>query len=104
MKLLKIAAGLFALWLAVLVVLGLVGGRRMEQRVVTRVGEPLQATVTIGKTELALIRGHLDLEQVAVRREDGGHLAIDLASIRCELAPLGLALVDNDCRELTIRG
>ena len=70
-----------------------------------RLGESLQATCTIGAIDLALVRGRLELEHLALHRDDVvGHLAIDVAEVRCELRPLGLALVDRGCRELAVRG
>jgi hypothetical protein len=100
-----IAGCVVAGWIVLLVVLdfALEGaeGRHVEQRV----GESLQATAKVGATDLALGRGRLLLDQLSVRRDDVvGHLALDVAEVRCELAPLGLALVDHDCRELAIRG
>lgn len=100
----KIIGALVALWLIALVAIGLIGGRTIEKRVIARVGEPLQATATIDRTELALIRGHLDLTKIHVIRDEGGHLEIDVGDIRCDLPPFGLALIDDDCRTLTIRG
>ena len=100
-----IAAGVIVLWLVALVILDAVLGGAQERHTAERVGESLQAVATIGATDLALVRGRLELEQLSVKRDDlVGHLAIDVAEVRCELAPLGLALVDRDCRELAIRG
>lgn len=96
--------GALALWLAVLVVIGTLYGGRAGQRVAQRVADSLMAQATVDETNLALVRGHLELEQLKVRKEDLGSLAIDVASIRCELPPLGLALVSRECRELIIDG
>src|SRR4051812_15990602 len=78
----------------------------MEARhVEERVGQSLQATATVGDSDLALGRGRLLLDRLSVKRDDVvGHLALDVAQVRCELAPLGWALVDHDCRELAITG
>lgn len=92
-------------WLGGLLILDAVLGARQARGVEVHVGESLQATATVGATDLALVRGRLALERLAVRRDDAiGHLAIDVAEVRCELAPLGLALVDHDCRELAVAG
>jgi hypothetical protein len=100
---LLVTAGLFAGWLAALVVLSMTLGGRQERQTRERIAESLRATVTIGDSDLALVRGRLTLERLAIRRDDVvGHLAIDVASVRCELAPLGFALVDHGCRELVI--
>lgn len=109
MKILKrvaiVAAALAVVWLIVLVVLGIVLGERQARGTAQRLGESLQAEATVGSSELALVRGTLELEKVSVRRDDVvGHLSLDVAQVRCDLAPLGWALVDSSCRELAVRG
>lgn len=100
-----IALCVVAVWIVVLVVLDAALAGTEQRHIEERVGESLQATAQVGDTDLALGRGRLLLEQLSVRRDDIiGHLALDVAQVRCELAPLGLALVDHDCRELAIRG
>jgi hypothetical protein len=92
-------------------VLGALGvtGTALEGRtgrgITERIAESLQADATIERGDLALVRGRLDLAGLAVHRDDAvGHLAITVADLRCDLPPLGLALVDGDCRELAITG
>jgi len=100
-----VSACLVALWLITLAVLGLVLGDRQDRVTRERIGSSLQAQVAIGSCDLALVRGRLSLDNLAIRRDDvAGHLAIDVQAVRCELAPLGWALVDRDCRELAVRG
>jgi hypothetical protein len=92
-------------WIIVLAVLGPVLAGRERQNIETRVGDSLQATATVGTTDLGLVGGGLVLDRLAVRRDDAvGHLALDVDQVRCDLAPLGWALVDHDCRELAIDG
>lgn len=93
------------LWLITLVICDLAIASHQRTVTTARIGESLQGTATIGSLDLALIRGRLELEQLAVRRDDViGHLALDVADVDCELAPLGWALVDRDCSELAVRG
>jgi hypothetical protein len=100
-----IVAGVAAAWLVLLVVLSLALGGRTARGVAGRFGESLQGTATFAGSDLALVRGGLALERLSVRRDDVlGKLALDVAELRCELPPLGLALVDRDCRELAIDG
>jgi len=100
-----IVAGVAAAWLVLLVVLGLAYGGRTARGVAGRFGDSLQGTATIAGSDLALVRGGLSLERLAVRRDDVlGKLSLDVAELRCELPPLGLALVDRDCRELSLDG
>jgi hypothetical protein len=92
-------------WLALLLVLDGVLAGRQQRGVETRVGESLQGVATVADTDLALVRGRLTLDHLSVHRDDPvGHLAIDVAGVRCELPPLGVALVDHSCRELAISG
>jgi hypothetical protein len=80
-------------------------GGRQATATEQRVGASLQAVAKVGRCDLALVRGRLTLENLAVRRDDVvGHLAIDVDRVRCELAPFGWALVDRDCGELAVRG
>jgi hypothetical protein len=95
---------LLALWLVALVVMNAALAERTSGRIAERLGDSLEARATIDDAHLALVRGHLDLEGLALRRDDLiGHLAISAASVHCELPPLGLALVDRDCRRLLVR-
>jgi hypothetical protein len=94
-----------ALWLLGLGLAGLVLEGQTRRRIAERIADSLQAEATIDRGDLALVRGSIDLAELAVRRDDLiGHLAITVATLSCELPPLGLALVDRDCRDLAIRG
>lgn len=100
-----IAAGLFAGWSIVLLVLGFALGSRQERITKERLAQSLHATVTVAGSDLALWRGRWTLDGLAVRRDDAiGTLSLDVASVRCELGPLGWALVSRDCGELAVRG
>ena len=98
-------AAVVGLALGALVVAGVALEDRTRRGVAGRIAESLHAEATIDRGSLALVRGGLDLDGLAVHRDDAvGHLAIDVAEIHCALPPLGLALVDRDCRELAVRG
>jgi hypothetical protein len=100
-----IAVCVIVAWFVLLAILGPVLAGREQAHVEERVGESLQATATVGTTDLGLVGGSLVLDRLAVRRDDVvGHLALDVDQVRCDLAPLGWALVDHDCRDLAIRG
>ncbi|HEY5927008.1 MAG TPA: hypothetical protein VIV11_35215 [Kofleriaceae bacterium] len=101
----KIAAGVFAGWIVVLFFLGFALGSRQERKTTERIGESLQALVTIETSDLALIRGRWSFEKLAVRHDSLlGKLALDVGGVRCELGPLGWALVDRNCSELVVTG
>jgi len=96
-------AGVLVTWLLVLVVLGSIYGDRYARRVADRIGDTLQATGEVGDHDLALVRGRLSLDHLRVHRDDSiGTLSLDVGEVRCELAPLGIALVDSSCHELAI--
>lgn len=101
-RILGYAVGALALWILVLAVVGPVFGGRIGDRVGQRLADSLVAQVTVERASLALVRGYLELGGLQVRKDDLGHLAIDVAEIRCELPPLGLALVDRRCRDLIV--
>jgi hypothetical protein len=99
------AGVLVALWLGALLAIGIGLEGRTRRGVAERIAESLQADATIERGDLALVRGGIDLEGLAVRRDDLiGHLAIAIAHLHCELRPLGLALIDRSCRELAVQG
>jgi hypothetical protein len=100
----KIVVGVIAAWLIALVIIGVVYGGRAGDRVSSRIADSLVADVSLEGSNLALVRGHLVLDGMKVRKEDLGHLAIDVDTIRCELPPLGVALVDHECRDLVVQG
>ena len=103
-KFLKVMVGAVVLWLVAMVIIGVIYGGRAGDRVATRIADSLVADVTLDTSKLALIRGHLVLEGLKVKKEDLGHLSIDVETIRCELPPLGIALVDHECRDLIVKG
>ena len=100
-----IALAVVAGWLVLLVVLDVALAGREARHVRDRLGETLHAQASVGDTDLALVRGDLVLDHLAVRRDDPvGHLALDVSQIGCDLPPLGWALVDSSCRELRVDG
>jgi len=102
---LLIGSGGLAVWLVALAICNCALEGHTVDRVADRIGDTLQATTAIDAGDLALVRGRLALERITSRRDDlVGKLALDVAQVRCELRPLGLALVDRNCRELAIRG
>ncbi len=101
-NILRFALGGFALWIGVLVIVGFAYGGRAGDRVAARIADSLAATVTVDGSSLAMVRGHIALTGLTVRKDDIGHLAIDVGHIYCDLPPLGIALVDRECRDLVI--
>lgn len=99
-----VVAAVLVVWFLLLVILGVALSSRQERHTKERLASTLQSTVTIGDLDLALVRGHLVIDMLSARRADTvGQLSLDVAGVRCELAPLGLALFDRDCRELHVR-
>jgi hypothetical protein len=98
------AGALILVWLGGLVVADFALEDRTRQRVADRLTESLQAAATVAGGDLALVRGSIDFDDLAVRRDDLiGRLTITIGSLHCQLPPLGLALFDRDCRQLELR-
>lgn len=101
----KVVGGIVVGYLALLLVLDAIYGRRLGARVEERLGESLQGVANVGDTDLALLRGHLDYSDLTVVRDDAvGHLSLSVADVRCELAPLGAAIFIKGCSTLVVRG
>lgn len=93
------------LWLALLLVLDAIYGDKFARTVEERLAESLQGEAVIARSDLALVRGHLDLAGLSVVRDDSiGHLSLKVDDVRCALPPLGAAVILHGCRELAIRG
>ncbi len=123
-RVIVIGGGLLAVWLVLLVVLGMALSSRQERKTRERLAESLHAQVSIGEVDLALVRGRLSIDKLsitsappsaalrapaepglAINRNDlVGHMTIDVDGVRCELPPLGLALFMHDCSDLIIKG
>ena len=101
-KVVRFAVGGVALWIVVLLIVGFLYGGRAGSRVAARVADSLAAEVTFDDSNLGMVRGDLALSGLKVRKDDIGHLWIDIGDIRCDLPPLGLALIDRQCRDLVI--
>ena len=98
-------AGLFAVWIVVLVILGLAVGGSRGEGIAARLGEAVKGEGSVDATDLALVRGHLAIDRLSIRRADEvGTLSLDIGELRCELPPLGYALVDSECRRLVLVG
>ncbi len=98
----KVVIGLFVLWLVALLVIGVVMKGKLSDRITAHLGEPLAAVAKVDTFDLALIRGRLELGKLSIKKDDA--LAIEVDDVRCDLPILGAALVDSDCRTLTIHG
>ena len=108
MNLRRIASALgvlVLLWLVVLWVLDSAYADGYGRRVGERVGESLGAKGSVAVTDLALVRGYVQMDHLDVQRDDEvGKLSLKVDAIRCDVAPLGWALVDSTCDVLAVRG
>jgi hypothetical protein len=104
-RVVQIVAGVIAVWIVLLVVLAFAYTDRAGRGVAERFASSLQGSATFEDANLALVRGGIELASLKVRRDDAvGTLSLDVDDVRCDLPPLGLALVDRECRELFIGG
>lgn len=104
LRIARYGGGVLAVYLLLLLVGGWVFGGVVKDRVVARLADSLRAEVTIADARLGLLRGRLEFEGLAVRRSDVGTLALDVAKVRCDLRPLGAALISRECGDLVIEG
>ncbi len=103
-RVIAIIVAVIAVWFLTLLILGWAITSHQEASTKQRIGNSLEASVTLDDLDLALIRGHLVIDNLAVTRRDAvGHLALSVKAVRCDLRPLGLALFDRDCSELAVR-
>ncbi|MDQ3334000.1 MAG: hypothetical protein M4D80_02480 [Myxococcota bacterium] len=101
----RVIVALACVWIAVLFVLGFVLSGSTGDKVAKRFGESVQGAATIGDSSLGLVLGSFSAEKLSVRRDDViGKLSIDVDEVSCDLAPLGIALVDRSCGDLEIKG
>jgi hypothetical protein len=101
----RVALALVCVWIAVLFVLGFVFAGRTGNKVAKRFGESVQGVATVGDSSLGLVLGSFSAEKLSVRRDDLiGKVSIDVDEVTCDLAPLGIALVDRSCGDLEIKG
>ncbi len=97
-------AGLVTAWLIAMVIFGAMRGDAAADRIARQLGESLHAGATVGAHDLALVRGRFEMEQLHLVRDDAiGRLDVAVGRVDCDLLPLGLALVDGECRELAVR-
>jgi hypothetical protein len=68
----------------------------VTDRVAERLSLALDADVSIGDSSLSLLRGNLELEDVAVHRDHAGAVDIAIDRIDVDLAPLGWVAFDRD--------
>ena len=98
-------AAIVVAWLVALLVLDAVLAPGEARDTELRLAESLHGSASVGDVNLSLVCGALELDAVAVHRDDVlGHLALDVHTVRCDLPPLGMALVDRACRTLAVRG
>ena len=104
----RIAIGvgvLIAVWFVALVIIDVAYEDRYGERVADRIGDTLKGEGSMADSDLALVRGTLDLGGMHVARaDDAGKLTLDVREVHCELLPLGGALFDRDCRVLSLAG
>lgn len=64
-------------------------------RIEARLAEALDAEVKVGSVSLSLVRGHIAIRDVEIRREHLGHLDITIERLDVDTAPLGWLAVDR---------
>ena len=102
-KIAKVATAVVVVYFVALVVGGVFGAGCVERRLSERLGQTLDAEVTIGDVSLSLVRGRVELRDLVIERTVGSHLRVEIDSIVADTAPLGWMLIDGLARDVLIR-
>lgn len=90
-------------YLACLAVLGVVLQGVVSRRIADRLAAALDARVTVGSASVGLVTGEVELRNVHVEREQGGHLELDIELVHADVAVLGWAVIDREPEHVRVR-
>jgi hypothetical protein len=91
-------------YLLLLLLGGLVAGRWVEARLQARFGAAMGAKVAVGSCDVSLLRGRIELRDVAMDRDEGGSVRVRVERIDIDTAPLGWMLIDRSARDALVEG
>ena len=97
-------AGIFAVWVVLLVAIGWLGDGCARERTERRLAGSMRAKVSIGSMDLGLLTGSAELRDLTIEREERGVFRLAMKQVDVELPPLGLALFSRDLGEVVVRG
>jgi hypothetical protein len=103
----KIAIGAgaaVATWTIAVLVVGFAARGCVAERMRTRLAESLDADVRIRDLDLALVRGEVGFEGLAIDRDHDGHLHVGVDHLDAGIAPLGAYLWDRSLGRIRIDG
>lgn len=92
------------LWIAALLLAGWLGEGCAEARIEDRLARSLQAEATVDSVELGLVRGHVLLRQLRLERDGTTGFRIDVHRVDADVAPLGLAALQDTAGDVAVRG
>jgi hypothetical protein len=98
------AGALAATWVGAMFVASFAARSCVAERMRARLAESLDAQVTLADLDLALVRGAVALEGLAIEREHDGHLHVGVDRIDAGIAPLGAYLWDRDLGHVHVDG
>jgi hypothetical protein len=96
--------GLGVAWLGFLLLFGWLGADCVRGRAEARLAGSMQADVSIGALDLALVRGAVRIDRIVLERRDRGYLRIAIDRVDADLWPVGLALAQDSLGTVRIRG
>jgi hypothetical protein len=76
----------------------------VAERVEQRMAAALDAEVEVGHASLNLLTGSIELGDIRVERQQGGHVAIQIERIEVDAAPLGWVVFDRVPEHVNVRG
>lgn len=97
-------AGAFAAWVVALVGFGWLGDNCARERAEAHLAKSMRARVSIGALDLGLVLGDVRIDDLRIEREDRGSFRLAVDRVDVDLAPLGLALVQDTVGDVRVRG
>lgn len=93
---------LAALYVVALLLAGVVAEQKVADRIKTRLGDSLDAEVTVGDVEVSVISGRATIRDLKIRRDRGGLIEIDCPRIVVRFRAGGGYLFDRSLAKVTL--
>lgn len=92
-----------AAYFILLVVVGWIAAGVVADKIQARLAGSLDAEVRVGGAEVGLISGTVRVKDLHLERNKIDTLALDIAGLEVDVAPMGWVLVDRDLRRVKVR-
>lgn len=95
---------LLGAYLALLLGVGLIASWRLPGMIEARLGEALDAEVTVESATLELIRGNVDIRGLHIEREAGGHVDVTVERAHASMAGFGWVVINRAPHHVDVHG